>query len=415
MERLLGFSPSLLDRQTRRNFDLDASSALFIGVFSAIINPFVQVVAIHLGASNTAIGLIAAAPYLGALVSFYWGQVSHGRAKLPFVVWPNLIGRLTLLLVAFTHAPWVYATIILLYNFVVAVPAPAYGGLMEKIYPAAYRGRLLAAIRVFMGFSFAAVSYFAGKALDVFGHGVLFPIGVAFGVTSILIFSGVTEPAAAPGSEQPAEERPARFMAVLRTDRLFVTYLAGFMVFGAANLFVLPLYAVFQVRVLHLSYAQVALLSLAWAVAWLVGYRVWGLVADRARPSIVLIAAVLGYALAPLAYTLAHGLGPLLLASALIGLADAGLDVGWLAEVMRLAGAKTSTYYGIHLTLMGLRGAVAPFIATSLLSVVSVRTLLAVGSGTMFLGLIPFLIADRAPALSNGPGRSIKWPGTAKN
>ncbi|MHB0885866.1 MAG: MFS transporter [Bacillota bacterium] len=401
MERLLGFSPSMLDRQTRRNFNLDASSALFVGVFSAIINPFVQVVAIRLGASNTAIGLIAAAPYLGAVASFYWGQVSHGRAQLPFVIWPNLVGRLILLLVAFTRAPWVYAIIILLYNFVVAVPGPAYGGLMQKIYPAAYRGRLLAAIRVFMGLSFAAVSYFAGKALDQFGHKVLFPVGVAFGVTSILIFGRVTEPAAAVEPGRPPEERPISFMAILRTDRLFLTYLAGFLIFGAANLFVLPLYPVFQVRVLHLSYTQVALLSLAWAVAWLFGYRVWGLVADRARPSIVLIGSVLGYGLAPLVYSQAHGIRPLLLASALIGLADAGLDIGWLAEVMRLAGHRTATYIGIHLTLMGIRGVIAPFVGTALLAVVPVRPLLVAGGIGILVGLIPFLIAERVSATAS--------------
>ncbi len=412
MDRLLGFSPALLDQRTKRNFTLDALSALLIGVFAAIINPFVQVVAIRLGASNTAIGVIAAAPFLGALASFFWGRVSHDRRKLPFVFWPNLLGRLSLIMVAFTRAPWVYAIIILLYNLIVAVPGPAYSGLMQKVYPAAYRGRLLAAIRVLMGISFAAVSYFAGRALDHYGHSVLFPIGVLFGVASILIFGRVDEPAAP--LEEAAErtgQAPRGFLAVVKTDRLFLTYLIGMMIFGSANLFVFPLYPVFQVRVLYLSYSQVALVSVAWALAWLTGYRVWGWVADRVRPSVVLIATVIGYALAALIYSRATSIAPLLLAAVLIGQADAGVDVGWLAEVMRLAGDQTSTYFGIHLTLMGLRGTLAPFLATSLLAVVPIRTLLAAGGGVMFLGLIPFIVADRLSTAATGRGPALSGPG----
>ncbi|HEY3314706.1 MAG TPA: MFS transporter [Bacillota bacterium] len=398
--RLLGFSPVVLDPRTRRNLAIDAISGSLYGIHAGALLPFIAVAGIRLGASNATVGVITAAPYIGYLTSIFWGQVSQSRAKLPWVVWPTIIGRLALIMVAFTRDPWVYAVIVLLYNFLIAIPGPAMTGLMEKIYPANYRGRLLAAVRVAIGVTFSVFSFLAGRALDAFGHRLLFPVAALVGVGSISLFSRVSEPPEEEG--KPARTRPAAArpglreqLAAIKSDRRFLTHLCGFMLFGAGNLLVAPLYPIFQVRELHLSYSQVAILSVTWSVAWLAAFRGWGQVADRLRPTVPLIAGVVGYALAALIYSRADSLGPLILAHILIGQSDAGLEIGWLSEVMLLAQKRTSVYFGLHYTLMGLRGATIPFLSTALLPVLGMRPMFSIGAAVIVIGLVPILLADR--------------------
>jgi hypothetical protein len=83
------------------------------------------------------------------------------------------------------------------------------------------------------------------------------------------------------------------------------------------------------------------------------------------------------------------------LAHILIGQSDAGLEIGWLSEVMLLAQKRTSVYFGLHYTLVGLRGATIPFLSTALLPVLGMRPMFSIGAAVIVIGLVPILLADR--------------------
>ena len=97
-----------LDQRTRWNFGWDLASGGFWGAFNGMLTPFFAVIGIRIGASDLAVGLIAAAPCAALLASIYWGTMTQDKPKLPYVVWPNVVGRALLLAMAFVVTPWPY-------------------------------------------------------------------------------------------------------------------------------------------------------------------------------------------------------------------------------------------------------------------------------------------------------------------
>ncbi len=392
-----------LPPDVRHNFAMDSLSAVAVGAFVGLAHPFISVIAVRMGAGSMLIGLISASWVMGMLLSSFWAHLAEGRPKLPFNVWPTIFARSLLLFALIVRTPLTYTLMILAYNFTAAVPGPAYTALIQKIYPARQRGRLMGYVRLFMGLVFAVMSPLGGRILDRYGFRPLFAVAVVFGVASSLVFAMIREPPE--GAESVPERR--RFSVgelwdIIAKDHVFAWYLVGFTVFGFGNLLLGPAYPIFQVKVLGLTNLQIALLPLSWSLVWLATYPLWGVVADRSRPGTAILAGVALYGVAPVIYLLSRNLTPLLFASMAIGAADAAMDIGWLAQVMKMGKNRVATYAGIHQTALGIRGTVAPLLGAALIPSYGVKTVLFAGAVLILTGLLPLSWAGKTEARAGG-------------
>ncbi len=384
------------DHELRHNFTRHIIADSLFALFAGSAFPFVMPVLIRLGATDLWVGAAQAAPFIGLLFSMYWGHFSEGRPKVPIIVYSSIAARLLFIVLAMMANPVAFVGVYVIYQLVINIGGPAFPGLIHKIYPAEFRGRMVGTTRLFLGAMQIAATFVAGRNLDKLGHHFWWSLAACLAIVSALVFSRIREP------QEP--ERPARRpkfsfreqVDLLGRDRAFLLFLLGCTVMGFGNLISSPAIPLYQVKKLALSSQQLATASMLYTTFWLGSYPIWGWVIDRLRPIYAVIGAVLLFALANFSYSLGYGFLSVLVASALFGVGDSGLDLGWNNQVMRLTSHQVSTYSGIYLSFLGLRGTVGPLLGSLLLPMIGLRSIFLISTVVIIIGLVPFFFVERA-------------------
>ena len=169
----------------RRNFTLDLTGAILVGVFVATITSFVPVVARRLGASPFLLALITAAPAAGNIIAILAAHYFLGRHKMLYMVCAWSIARGLFLLVPLIVAPLPFAILVMAHWLIISLPLPGYVEVMRQIYPDDYRGRAMAYVRVGFTAVVTLLTPLVGKLLDVWSYQYLFPIAAVFGIRMI--------------------------------------------------------------------------------------------------------------------------------------------------------------------------------------------------------------------------------------
>ena len=109
-----------------RNARIDIGTTLLFSLFNVVLNQFYLVFAIQQGATNIQVGILAAAPAIGLLLSPFWAVlVEKTDNPKPFVVYPNVIGRLLLIFPAFFPHPSVFVVTIIIFQILMGIQAPS--------------------------------------------------------------------------------------------------------------------------------------------------------------------------------------------------------------------------------------------------------------------------------------------------
>ncbi len=389
--------------ETAHNFMVDAAAAGLFAVFQGLTGPFIGVIAVRRGAVPWEIGWLTAVPAAALLLSSWYARLGEGRRKKPLVVLTSAIGRLFLLLTGWAHGMAAYLISFSAFNVVSAAGSPAYTAIEREIYHQRWRGRLMAGVRFVLGFCQFATVLLAGGLLDRFGVGPVFTAAVALGVGSALVFGLLHEP---PPRAQVSGRRVSP-LGLLRADPRLARMILAVTLVGGANFFVSPGYPIDWVQRMHLSDIQVAWISAAWALAWMVCYPLWGRLVDRRRPASALLGGLFCYLGPPLLYAFGVHFAGAVLASWIQGMGDSALDVGWQNHVMRLGGDRVGQYAGVYFTFLGARGTIMPILGSLVIAGFGLRPLFVLGLAQIACGLY---VARRLPDHElpvGGPGATL--------
>lgn len=356
-ERVTGALPPAV----RRNLRVDLVSATLFGPFVAGLS-FLPVVMRRLGASPEWLAFYSAQAFIGFLftsISVLVMPRRKGLLRFAAGIW--LLSRGTFLLVAWITDAHSLILLMLWFWIVEGFPVPVYTRLMQVIYPARSRGRVMSLIRVGLGVANLAVTPLIGWLLDTAGYRVLYPIAGLFAVVATLVFSQLRF------DETEVLESPAPSGAGLWrlavADRRFALYLGALTLFGVGLLSGAALAPLVQVDQLKLSYGDIGLLSVVQSVFFLLGYVIWGRLIDQRGGVWVMRMVFLVSVVIPLCYGLASAGWMLAPAFAALGLVNAGMDVGVLNTAIQLAPAeRLGEYSALQTTILGVRGLAAPFI-----------------------------------------------------
>lgn len=199
---------------TKHNFYSDFVAASLFSLFNVVFNQFYVPMAIRQGATNVEVGILAAAPAIGLLLSPLWAARIEQRSPKPFVIIPNLIGRLLIVIPAFIGAPSAYVLTALVFHLLMGIQAPAYAALVTRMYLPDPRGRLMGYVRVAMGALMIPLAYLVGSWTDRAGpSGPLLAASVT-GVLSILSLARVK------GFPKSSRNTPARRASIKEQLRL---------------------------------------------------------------------------------------------------------------------------------------------------------------------------------------------------
>lgn len=381
---------------------IESVASMFFGPYQSALG-FVPVVLQRLGGGPETVALYQAASYVGFLLSPITAPLIPARGAQRYLAAIWAAGRGIFALAGLALSAPAVVGFALVYFFLDSFPAPAYTRVIQTIYPARARARVMGFVRLGMAVSVLAFTPLAGSILDTLGHGWLFLICGLAGVVSALIFGRIRLGAANP-KPVAAARRPLREVwRVAFADRRFRTYLLSVVAFGLGGLIPVGFYPSVIVNRLNLSYTELALLSTIQSIVWLCGYVVWGQLMDRFTGVVTLRALYLLMAIIPLSYIWASA-GWMLLPSFICqGLGSAGIDLAFQSATIELAPEERAyEYAALQRSVIGMRGLIGPFIGVALgqLGLPAVG-IFAIGSALYVLAGVLML----APVFRAGRGR----------
>jgi len=415
-----------LSHEARVTFRLDLASNVFRGLFFGIFLLAGIIAKKALGASHLEVGILAALPSASALFSVYWGHLAHNRRKRPFILWPGVLGRGLLVATPFVGSSETFVLLASASFVLASVSVPAQNGIYRLVYPQALRGAIVGSIRAgFLAGSITAAMT-SGVLLD---HDaslfrVLLPIAGVFGAASSIVFAMIPFPDGEPPERMPPGWReggprralarvrwlsflpgypfylssiPARLaapvrqtLAILREDKPFARYLLCYFLHGSGNLMMLAINPIFFVETLGLDYSRGASALVAIPeLLMLLTSGFWGRQLDRMSPYRLngLLTTIL--AGAPLLLAFAHGPIGAYAGQIFYGLSMSGLNITWILGVLYFASeAAVPVYLGIHITLTGIRGLLAPFVAVAVHETLGPRAVYAASFGLIAIAMV---------------------------
>lgn len=373
----------------RGNMRIELLSALAYGPFFAALL-FIPVVLQRMGATPDQVALYQAQTYLGFVFSSLGVTLlRRGRILMVLsVIW--IVGRGMFLLTPLWHSVLGLLVISGIFWFLDSFPSPAYVRVVQQIYPAHVRGRVLSVVKLGMAVGMLVFTPLVGQMLDHFGVGVLFPVVSVSAILSALIFMRIklaAEPPPVVAATSPIpKSSPAELLKVFRNDHRFRLYLVSVTAFGFAGLIPFAFYPGILVNRLHLSYTDVSLLSTAQSISWLVGYLIWGRVMDRIGSSRTLSIINLIMIIYPLSFLFATSGAMLIPAYIASGLVNAGVDLAFTGCTIDLADPERVTEYAaLQRTVMGVRGITGPLLGVLLHDLGAPTELIIISSMGLYL------------------------------
>jgi hypothetical protein len=342
-------------------------SGILAAVMLGLTGPFVGVIARkNLGASSFEIALLSMAPVAGNLFSLVWAHVMEGRPKMPFAVWSWIVSRSLFFLAPFARTSGTFVGLVSTHNVVASVASPAYSAIMKEVYPDSDRARIMGYARVCTIGMYVVVTAIAAPLLKGSNYIYVFPVAGLFGVVSALSFSRIHSA----DSSGDSDVSPAQFirggLLILRDDPGFRWFCAGIFVFGFANFMATPIYVIYQVKI-GVDTQWAGVYSMVAATIMTAAYFYWGPCIDKRRPEAVIAVQAAFWALIPLNYCVASRPWMLLPSTLIGGVIGAGAELSYFTGVLHFAPKERITQYqAVFLSLMGVRGIVAPLLGAAL-------------------------------------------------
>lgn len=396
---LHAFSPGAMPALSRTNYAWELrATTMMPAALACLEGNVVGVIAEKaFNAPNLVIATISAAPPLSLLTSMYWTRFMHGRDRVRATI--LLQCGLLACVGAIALAPFNNFGIAMLVAFQLLGRAcmagifTARSDIWRANYPRTDRARATGKLTIVSTIVVVATAALAGTIMDIpaigaDGYRYVYGLAIVAAAIGVWCFSHVRWRGRAAhlkhearhlarGNQRPA---PRDMLRVLRSDTSYRRYMIAMFVMGAPNLAAMPVFIVsLEDAFPGLGYAQSLTLTqvLPFGVPILM-IPLWTRLMDRVHIIrfrvyhswfFVTANALMGIGV------LTHSLPVLYGARALLGAAFAGGMLAWQLGHHDFARREIAhIYMGIHVTLTGVRGAVAPFVGTILYSGLALST-----------------------------------------
>jgi Major Facilitator Superfamily len=329
-------------------------------------------------AVNLAVALVSGAPAFSNVLSFVWANVAHGRARVQLMV--ALQAAFALLVGSVSFASRAAGGLLVTVLSVVAARALWAGILTVRAavwsanYPrnvlARVTGRLVIVNSIAVACSAALVGWaLEARAVDarwLYGGGALAGLLGAWLYRAMRVrreFRLLAEEAASGARSEPFSLR--MLTQILREDPAYREYMLWMGIFGGGTLMLTAQLVLLFSERLHLSSGtQIGMLAVVPLITQPIFLPWWARLFDGSH--IVRYRSRQGWAIVLASAALCAGVfsawQPLLwLGAVLLGAAQAGANLGWnLGHNDFASVGRAQHYMGVHVTLTGLRGGVAP-------------------------------------------------------
>lgn len=401
---LRSFTPAGVPVMARRNFRWEMMSATLLPVAVTCVEGnvlaviakkgFIPAVAAQTGnapgAYDQLVALIAAAGPLANLTSVFWTRVFHGRDRV------RSINTLQIAVLAFVGAimmlpvtePGLFALVGLMLGArcVLTGILTARTDVWRANYPAQSRARISGRVSMVTSMIAATTAMVLGSIIDLRGGDVdayryVFALAILLGLGGIFAYGRIRWRGRAMhiGRElDDSDDRidrpgPRAMLGVLRNDRVYRRFMIAQFTLGFPNLAAFPIFVIALEHTFTVNYTlSLTLVQIIPILLPLFAIPVWAMLFDRMH--IVRYRTyhswffVFANTLTAIGL-LTHQLWILFVARTLLGVAFGGGMLAWQLGHHDFAKRElASIYMGIHVTLTGVRGLIAPFVGVAIFS-----------------------------------------------
>jgi MFS family permease len=295
------FKPTQIPKEYRANFLHLYLDIGWFGLLSGSAVNFINVYATRLGATGFQIGLIGAVSAIvglfAAIPAGRWIEKQNtGRA----VFWASVVYRIGFFL--WIPLPWLFSAqiqiwVLIILTFLMAIPltplAVGFNALFAESVPPDWRAHVAAVRNIVLSFSFMASSLLSGYILKnvtfPIGYQIVFGIGTLGAVMSSLhlffIRSLQTDSHALPTLPKPVPvKQNASPLKSIRLDiwnTRFRSILLGLFAFHFAQYLAIPIFPIYNVRVLQLNDNNIGIGTALFYLSVLLGSTQLGKIVHR--------------------------------------------------------------------------------------------------------------------------------------
>lgn len=291
---------------------LDQKRLMYSGavwaLYESLTAGFLIVFALALGASNTAVGVLGALPYVATLLMEIPGAklVEFFRRKAIFVTATG-ISRCCWLLIILTpylftdYTLWFLGGFFFLVRCLEYLADPAWASWAADLVPDRVRGAFWGRRNMLVSLAGMLGSLAAGAYLDLFpaesylGFASLFGAGILIGLWSTWIMGKAAEPAY-------RDHDHHRLREFFHVDGQFRTYCWIMVAYNFAVMIASPFFTVYMLHNLGLSYTWFVIVGAIATVSRILAHPHFGYVSDRYGDKPVALICMLGTALIPLLF-----------------------------------------------------------------------------------------------------------------
>lgn len=388
------FTPGSMPGLAARNYRFELVSAFYLPFLLAVVDSTIIAVvakiafegAVSPGMLNIVVAILAASTAFANIVSFAWVKLAHGKDKIRFINGLQL--AMIVMVAGIGLVPrtggglWTLVALVMMARFCWAGFITIRSTIWRQNYTRAMRARVTGKLATIQVLSVAVLGVGLGTAMDLDDRAFrfFFPIGGALALIGVWAWSRIRvrqgpllvrqERAAGSAVDAPSIS-PMSVVRLLRGDKQYSAYMSCMMLLGLGNLMVTPVLVIALRDLFRLEYLGGIMIANSLPLVMMpLSIPLWARLLDRVHviefraihcwffvtaSCIVTVAAV----------TRNHHL---LYFSAMIqGLAFGGGVLAWNLGHLDFAPAhRASEYMGVHVTLTGLRGLIAPFLAVGI-------------------------------------------------
>ena len=334
--------------------------------------------------SPLTLAIISAAPMFANLSSFAWNRVASGRPKVSLACLLQVGILLCVLAVAIapindTGAVVLVASMIIS-RILVAGLVTIRSVIWSLNYARSKRAQATGQLQMIASLVTVIIASAVGPFLDRYPDGMpwLYAVGVLAGLIGIAFFRRVTVIGEGEHLQKESEASSQRrqsvsFVTILRNDRRFAKYQMSMFAAGFGNMLIEAPLIFLITRELAASYAtSIALTMVIPFTISLVSLPLWARYLDRVHVAQFRARQSLLWVVALILTMLGAVLGSILwlaISRVVMGIARGGGSLAWQLGHNDFAKPdQLSAYMGIHVTLTGVRGAIAPLLGMLLYS-----------------------------------------------
>jgi hypothetical protein len=410
------FSPSSIPFMSRPAYRREITSTFFFAFALAAVeggivsvftkNAFAGIV--ESSTLNLMVGLVQAAPELSNVLSFFWAEASAGRRKVPFINGLQL--AVLVLIVAGSLVPrtetglYVFVGLVIFSRVCWSGIVTLRTGVWRANYSRRDRAGIVGRFSTIQVLTVAIVGLVLGRVLDFRPGAYLYlaPLACVLGLAALVSYrrirvrgekkwlreevGGEAAPAAGAAGSQSSQASPPSLSSarggwgwrgpftvvrVLRSDPVYAEFQVCMFTLGLGNLMLAALMAILLRDRFGLGYLQgIAITTSVPAAVMVAAIPAWARLLDRAH--VVRFRSIHSWVFVAsqgliLVATLAQKVELMYFGAVVQGIAMGGGTLAWnLGHHDFAPASRTSQYMAVHVTLNGVRGLMAPFLAVGL-------------------------------------------------